>query len=88
MAFLMALSLSWLVMVPMLFELPLPRLGFVRGGIVLLVGGIFFLGFEWGWLWPFFSMSLAVGLTIVGMGAWKLWQSRLTVHQEIVTHAT
>jgi transcriptional regulator with PAS, ATPase and Fis domain len=84
MAFLMALSLSWLVMVPMLFELPLPRLGFVRGGIVLLVGGIFFLGFEWGWLWPFFSMSLAVGLTIVGMGAWKLWQSRLTVHQEIV----
>jgi transcriptional regulator with PAS, ATPase and Fis domain len=84
MAFLMALSLSWLVMVPMLFELPLPRLGFVSGGIVLLVGGIFFLGFEWGWLWPFFSMSLAVGLTIVGMGAWKLWQSRLTVHQEIV----
>ncbi len=81
--FLMAISLSCLVLVPMMGEYSLPRLCCIRGVSVLLVGVLYFLSFQWGWIWPLFSMGLAVGMTIIGMGAWKLWRSRSTVHQEI-----
>ena len=54
------------------------------GGIMLLVGSaLWVFNVYWGWVWPLFSMGMAVGLSIVGMGSWKLWTSRLTVHQEI-----
>lgn len=56
----------------------------VIGGMTLLVMTVLWLSrVHWGWIWPLFSMGMAVGLLIVGMGSWKLWTSRLTVTQEI-----
>jgi len=85
MAFSLAVSLGLLVLCPLLGELSLGRLRFISGVMtVLLVSVLYFLSFRWGWIWPLFSMGLAVGITIVGMGTWKLWLSRSTVHHHIV----
>jgi len=80
--FFMVVIMGCLMMVPMLGELSLSRLGCISGLVVLLVSILFLPGF--GWVWPLFSMGLGVGLTIVGIGAWKLFQSRSTVQQRIV----
>ncbi len=83
-AFSLAVSLGLLVLGSMLGELSLGRLRFISGVMmVLFVSVLYLLGFRWGWIWPLFSMGLAVGMTIVGVSAWKLWLSRSTVHQEI-----
>jgi len=80
--FFMVVILGCLMMVPMFGKLSLSRFGCISGLVVLLVSILFLHGF--GWVWPLFSMGLGVGLTIVGMGAWKLLQSRSTVQQRIV----
>ena len=83
-SFFMAVILGCLMMVPMLGEFSPKRLGIIRGAIAFLASAVLFLGYRWNWVWPLFSMGLGVGLTIVGMGAWRLWQSRSTVQQRIV----
>jgi len=83
MAFPLAVSLGVLVLGVMLGELSHGRFRLIGGIVLLLVSVLCFLSFRWGWIWPLFSMGMAVGLSIVGMGSWKLWQSRSTVHQEI-----
>ena len=82
-AFLLTVILGWLVMVLGLSKSSLRRLGLMSGIIVILGGGLFLLGLRWGWLWPLFSMGLSVGLTIVGILAWKWRQTRSNVHQHI-----
>jgi transcriptional regulator with PAS, ATPase and Fis domain len=79
-----SVSLGCLMMVAMMREHSLIHFGIFSGVMVLLGVTLFFLGLRWGWLWPFFSMSLTVGLIMIGMGAWKWRQSRSSVHQEIV----
>ena len=68
----------------MLGELPLNRLGLSRVGIVLIVTVLFFVGFRLDWLWPLFSMGLAMGMTIIGASVWKFSRSRSTVQQRII----
>ncbi len=84
MAFFMALTLGLLGMVFMLDELPPDRFSFTRRGIGLVVTVLFFWGFQLDWLWPLFSMGLAMGMTIVGVSLWKFSRSRSTV-QECIT---
>jgi len=83
-AFLVTVSVGCLLMVSMFREGSLRRLGFIGLAIVVLAGGILFLGFHWGWIWPLFSMCLATGMAIFGMGVWRFFQSRATVQQRIV----
>jgi transcriptional regulator with PAS, ATPase and Fis domain len=83
MSFSLAVILGWLVMVPTWGRLSRRWLSFITGVILLLVSICILVGFRLAWIWPLFSMVLAVGMTIVGMGAWKLWLSRSTVYKEI-----
>lgn len=83
MSFSLAVILGWLVMVPMWGRFSRRWLSFITGVILLLVSICILVGFRLAWIWPLFSMVLAVGMTIVGMGAWKLWLSRSTVYKEI-----
>lgn len=83
-AFFLALTLGCLGMVFMVGEFSLGRLGFSRVGMALVVTVLLFLGFRLGWLWPLFSMGLAVGVTMSGMSGWKWWQSRSTVQLSII----
>ena len=83
-AFFIALTLGLLGMVYMVGELPPNRFSFTRGGIGLAVTVLFFWGFQLDWLWPLFSIGLAMGMMIIGAGVWKLSRSRSTV-QECIT---
>ena len=83
MAFPLAVALGLLVLGPMLGGFSRNWLSLIIGVMVLLVSGLYLLSFQWGWIWPIFSMGLAVGMTILGMGARKLWRSQSTVYQEI-----
>ena len=81
----MTVGLGWLAIVPMFREIALSRLDFFIGFvIVLFAGGFLFLGFQWSWIWPLFSMGLTVGMTIFGVAVWEFLQSRATVQQRIV----
>ncbi|MEC4681308.1 MAG: sigma 54-interacting transcriptional regulator [Nitrospirota bacterium] len=83
--FFMTVGLGWLAIVPMFRGLARSRLGFFIGFVmVLFASGFLFLGFQWGWMWPLFSMGLAVGMTMIGIVVWGFWQSRATVQQRIV----
>ncbi len=82
-AFLVTVSLAWLLTVAMFCELPLSRLCLIGLAIVLLASVFLFFGFLWGWIWPLFSMGLSVGMTMVGMALWKFLQSRATVQERI-----
>ncbi len=83
--FFMTVGLGWLAIVPMFREIALSRLDFFIGFvIVLFASGFLFLGFQWSWIWPLFSMGLAVGMTIFGVAVWGFLQSRATVQQRIV----
>lgn len=82
-AFLVTVSVGCLLMVSMFREVSLRRPGLIGIAIVVLASGILFLGFHWGWIWPLFSMGLATGMAIFGMGAWRFFQSRATVQQRI-----
>jgi transcriptional regulator with PAS, ATPase and Fis domain/CHASE2 domain-containing sensor protein len=82
-AFLVTVSLGGLLAVPMFRELSLSRLGLIGLGIALVASGFFFFGFHWGRIWPLFSMGLSVGMTIVGVVAWRFLQSRATVQERI-----
>ncbi|MEX2492748.1 MAG: sigma 54-interacting transcriptional regulator [Nitrospirales bacterium] len=84
MAFFLAVSVGLVAWGSLQGELSLGRYRFMSGVmVVLLVSALILLGFWLGWIWPLFSMGLAVGMTFVGIGAWKLWLSRSTVHREI-----
>lgn len=82
-AFLVTVSLVWLLALPMFRELSLSRLGLIGLAIVLFAGVFLFFGFQGGWIWPLFSMGLSVGMTIVGLGLWRFLQSRATVQERI-----
>ncbi len=82
-AFLISLSLGCLGMVLMWCELSLRRMGFVVGAMTLLSLAVFVLGYQLDWIWPLMSMGMSLGLTLSGMGAWKLFQARSTVQQDI-----
>ena len=84
-AFVMTVSLSWIFFVAMFRERILSRHGFfIDLVIVLFASSAFFLGFQWNWVWPLFSMGLAVGMTLIGVAVWGFVQSRATVQQRIV----
>lgn len=81
----MTVSLSWILFVAMFRERTLRRLGFFVGLVmVLCMSSVFYLGFQWNWMWPLFSMGLTVGMTLVAMAIWKILESRTTVQQRIV----
>jgi len=82
-AFLVTVSLGWLLTVPMFRELSLNHLGLIGLAFVLLTSVFLFFGFLWGWIWPLFSMGLSVGITIIGLGVWRFLQSRATVQEQI-----
>jgi len=83
--FFMTVGLGWLAIVPLFREIALSRFGFFIGFVIVLFAtGFLFLGFQWSWIWPLFSMGLAVGMTIIGVAVWGFWQSRATVQQRIV----
>ncbi len=67
-AFLVTMSLGWLFTVLMFRELSLSRFGLIGLAIALVASVLLFLGFLWGWIWPLFSMALAVGMTIIAYG--------------------
>ena len=82
-AFLVTVSLGWLLAVPMFRELSLNGFGLIGLAIALVAGFFLFLGFQWSWIWPLFSMALGVGMTIIGLGVWRFLQSRTTVQEQI-----
>ncbi len=83
-SFLVAVSFGCVMVVLMMSEFSVFRVGGLCVSALLLVSVFFLLGFQREWLWPLFSMGVAVGMTIIGMGAWNVWVSRSTVHQRIV----
>ncbi len=82
-AFLISLGLGCLGMVLIWRELSLRHMGSIIGVMIFLVSVVFILGYQWNWTWPMMSMGMTVGLTLSGMGAWKLFQTRSTVQQDI-----
>ena len=83
-AFLVTVSLGGLPTVLMFRELSLRRFGLIGLPLALVAGVSLFLGFHWGWIWPLFSIALAVGMTIIGLGLWRFLQSQSTVQERIV----
>ncbi len=82
--FLATVSAGCLLMVCLFREISPKHFGLIGLAIVGSASGILFLAFHWGWIWPLFSMGLATGMAIFGMGARRLLQSRATVQERIV----
>jgi transcriptional regulator with PAS, ATPase and Fis domain/CHASE2 domain-containing sensor protein len=82
-AFLVTVSLGGLPTVLMFRKLSLRRFGLISLPLSMVAGVFLFWGFHLGWIWPLFSMALAVVMTIVGLGIWRFLQSQVTVQERI-----
>jgi len=82
-AFLLTGGLGILLAFFLLRETSLSRIGLMGLAGVLFGGLALFLGLRRGWVWPFLSTGLALGLTMGGTIAWRTFISQSIIHRRI-----
>ena len=76
-------SVGMLLAMFLLHETSLTRLGLMGLAGVLLAAVALFWGLRRGWIWPISSIGLALGMTIGGAMAWRLFISQSIIHRRI-----
>ncbi|GJL67864.1 MAG: hypothetical protein NPIRA06_04990 [Nitrospirales bacterium] len=82
-AFLVTVSVSLFFAFFLLWEIPLTRLGMMSLACTLFAGLALWWGLYSGWVWPILSTGLALGMTLGGTLAWRLFRSRSIIQGRI-----
>ncbi len=83
MVFLVTVGLGTIVLVLGLWKTSVARLTFLGLAGALMASFAFFLGLRLGWVWPLFSMGLALAVMIAGVMIWRTITSQSTVQERI-----